>query len=264
MMRLLFILFTLLIVSNSFAQRIVSLVPSVTQTLQQLGADSKVVARTSMCPTAQNGKTVVVGDVLTVNVEQIVAMSPTAIITMGFTRPEVIKKLKHLKLNVVELQTPSTFEEMCEQTLLLGKLADCEQDARHYISEQKKKLQEFENHKNKGYKYFFQVGTKPLWGASPKMYLTDLIQKIGGTNIVNFGNGSVSREYVVASNPNVIVMTTMGGLWKEEKEVWRKLCKNAIVIVVDEDVAGCPTPQNFCTTIEKIFVNDEYNKLINR
>lgn len=238
---------------HSEAQRIVSLVPSVTQTLQQLGADSKVVARTSLCPVAQNGQTVIVGDVLTVNVEKIVAMKPTAVVTMGFTRQEVITKLKKMGVNVVEMHTPISFDEMCEQTLYLAELANCREKAVNLIAEQRARiitLQKDMSHSNLS--VFFQVGTKPLWGAYPQMYIDDMISKMGGRNIVVSGNGSVSREFVVAANPNVIVMTTMGGLWKDEVDIWKKVCSSAVIVVVDEDKAGCPTPINFVDTMEKI------------
>ncbi len=248
----------------SSAQRIVSLVPSVTQTLQQIGADDRVVARTTLCPVAIKGQNVVVGDVLTVNVEKIVAMKPTAIVTMGFTSEEVITKLRKLGLKVVTLQTPSTFDEMCEQTIELGRLAKCEEAAKRYIKEVKDSVAYISKSiKQKDYKCFFQVGTKPLWGAYPQMYLDDMIGKMGGINIVNMGNGSVSREKVVASQPDVIVMTTMGGLWREESDMWRKLCKKTTLIVVDENEAGCPTPLNFYKTMKKILSDKFFVEFIN-
>lgn len=265
MTKILLLLFFATFSLCSVAQRIVSLVPSVTQTLQQIGADDKVVARTSLCPPATNGKTIVVGDVLTVNVEKIVAMQPSAVVTMGFTSQEVITKLQKLGVKVVSFHTPISFDEMCAQTIELGELAKCEYAAKKYVNALKDSVAYISKGvKQNDYKCFFQVGTKPLWGAYPNMYLDDMIKRIGGKNIVDFGNGSISREKVVASQPTLIVMTTMGGLWREEKESWRKLCKDVLIIVIDENIAGCPTPLNFYETMKKILSDNSFAEFNNR
>ena len=56
----------------SSAIRIVSLSPSITYNLQQMGADSCIVGRTSFCPLPQEGNSSeIVGNVLEVNLEKI-------------------------------------------------------------------------------------------------------------------------------------------------------------------------------------------------
>lgn len=233
------------------AQRIVSLVPSVTQTLKQMGADDKVVARTSYCPKSESGETVVVGDVLSVNVEKIVSMRPTAVVTMGFTKPEVIEKLRKMKVNVVELTTPSTFEEMCGQTLKLGELAGCEESAEKIVEKARIRLEGKEKIESEGKKMFIEIGVRPLWGASPKTYQDEMIRKMGYVNVVDKGNGSISREALYAAKPDVVVVALSSEMAADEVRSWKSV-KGVKVAVTNDDKMNCPTPLNYVDVLEDI------------
>ncbi|MCQ2230051.1 MAG: helical backbone metal receptor [Bacteroidales bacterium] len=234
------------------AQRVVSLVPSVTQTYMQLGADSYVVARTSYCPPSSNGGSVIVGDAMSVNVEKILAVKPDVVITMELTKPEVIAKLKSFGVDVLELNTPRSFDEICSQTVILARYVGMEETAVRLVSEEKKKVESVARKQLLDKKAFFEIGVKPLWGAVSGTFLDDMLAMLGLDNVVKEGNGSVSREYVVSAKPQYIVMSSLYGQAEEEKSVWRRLLPTAKVVVVDEDTACCPTPSNFRIVISSI------------
>lgn len=265
-MKLIALSFILLINISINAQRIVSLVPSVTATLQQLNADNVVVGRTSYCPASLSGDNVTVGDVMTVNVEKIVALRPDAVITMGFTKPEVIAKLKSLNIKVVQFHTPVSFEEICSQTIEIGKLAGCYKNAVDVVNDARRSVNSFrqanfDSNKPKA-KMFFQIGANPLWAVSPETYLDEMISIVGCQNIVTSGNGSVSRESVVRTRPDIIVITTINkesNICNNEIKEWRKFGFDNFV-VVDENVACCPTPLNFISTLS-VLVNN-YNGIV--
>lgn len=234
------------------AQRIVSLVPSVTHTLAQIGCDAMVVGRTSYCPKSIDGSSVVVGDVLTVSTEAIIALRPDAVVTMSFTSQATIEKLRSLGINVVELSTPMTFNEICSQTLQLSQLVGREAEARQFIATEQLRVDSLRNvvQQQRG-KAFFQIGTRPLFGVAANSFMNDLLVFAGLTNILTDDNGMCSREMVVAANPNVLILTTMGGLATDEIHQWNSLLQSRI-IVVDENQACCPTPLFFRQTLESI------------
>lgn len=233
------------------AQRIVSLVPSVTHTLAQIGCDEMVVGRTSYCPKSIDGSSVIIGDVLTVSTEAIIALQPDAVITMSFTSPATIEKLRSLGINVVELSTPSTFSEICSQTMQLLQLVNHEAIARQFIATEQHRVDSLRNIAQQHGTAFFQIGTKPLFGVTTDSFMNDLLSFVGLSNILTDNNGMCSREMVVAANPNVLILTTMGGLSGDEKREWNKLLQSTI-IVVDENKACCPTPLFFRQTLESI------------
>jgi len=236
----------------SYAQRVASLVPSVTQTFMQLGADSLVVARTSYCPASAYGNSIVVGDAMSVNVERIVSVKPDYVITMGMTRPEVIAKLKSFNIKVVEMDTPKSFDEICSQTIQLAKLVGCEDVAKRLVAAERNAVDSIRGKVPLEGGSIFEIGIKPLWVAIPGTYLDDMLKMMGLENVVIQGNGSISREYVVNASPAYIIMSSLYGNAESEKSLWARLLPSAKVAVVDENTACCPTPSNFRVTLQTI------------
>lgn len=245
---ILVVFFALVCVVDVLSQRIVSLAPSVTQTLVQIGVGDRVVGRTSYCPQLEHA--VVVGDAISFNVEAIYALQPDIVIAMSFAPPETVAKLVSLGVNVQSFVSPSSFEEICSQTIQIGKLVNAFDAASSLVVKEREKVRLLQTNKKRG-KMFFQIGTKPVWGVSPSLYMNDLITMSGYENILTEGNGLSSREFVAASNPDVIVMTTMGGMASDEQRLWQSLVSSR-VIIVDDNVASCPTPTNFRLTLEDI------------
>ncbi len=250
-------LYALLFTLNVDAQRIVSLVPSVTYTLKQIGADDKVVGRTSYCP--QREGSIVIGDVLNINLEAITALKPDVVFCMYFTKPQTVEHLKRLGIRVVTLNTPHNFDEICSQTLSMAKEAKCVETATKIIEREHFMVDSITKNINKKLrKMLFQVGTRPLFAVTKDYYLDEIITRVGCSNICADVSGGCSREFVVRMKPDFIVLTTMGGLAADEEKEWRKLLK-AHCLVVDENEAGCPTPTFYRQTLEKIanFVNSK-------
>ena len=244
------IILTLALATETTAQRIVSLSPSVTYTLKQIGADNKVVGRTNYCP--QNDKSTIIGDVLSINIETIIALKPDVVFCMQFTKPQTVAQLKNLGIRVVTLDTPHNFEEICRQTLDIACEAKCLDEATKLVERERIAVDSIcaKAKKNAG-KMLFQVGTRPLFAVTKDYYLNEIIERVGCTNICTEISGGCSREFVVRENPNFIIITTMGGLAADEVKEWNKLLK-ARCLIVNEDEAGCPTPTFYRQTLEKI------------
>ncbi len=257
MLRLSFLTLLFFLVSLLPAQRIVSLVPSVTYNLLSLEADADIVGRTTYCPGARPDQSNVVGSVIDVNIEKIVALKPDVVFAMELTSINVINSLRNLGLKVVVYPTPRSFDEICMQLEDMGKMTNRIEKAKAIVAAERKRLNEIvASVKGRAsYNMFFEIGAKPLFGVLPGTYMNEYITLLGGNNILGAGKGgSVSREHVLKSRPDVIIISDMGIVGEEEARQWRVFrqlpaVKNNRIVIVDADESCCPTPHFFTKTL---------------
>ena len=82
----------------------------------------------------------------------------------------------------------------------------------------------------------------------------------GGINIAaEARSGLYSREKVVAQNPDVIIVVSMGVAANQEKKVWQKFrnlsaVNNDRIYILDPDKVCSPTPPGFVETLKEIFL----------
>lgn len=254
MLRLLLSSLLILLLCDATAQRIVSLMPSATYIAAQIGADANVVGRTAYCPAPSSGVTSrVVGDVMTVNVEAIVALRPDVVIASNFTQQSVINRLKALKIKLVTLSTPKSFDEICSQTVEIGQLTNHLQQAQSVCHEQSNAIDSIAANVSwsRGKSAYVQVGARPLWGATPDYYINELLSRLAMRNVLNLGEGGTSREEVTLRHPDVVIISSLGGLASEEQAAWQKATK-AKTVIVNENELSCPTPLFFRLALEKV------------
>lgn len=257
MIRLLLTILLCIPLSLSAQKRIVSLSPSITYNLVQIGADDLVVGRTSYCPKSK--KSVVVGDVLTVNIEKIFALKPDVVLTMSFTSQQTIASLRKLGINVVEMDNPKGFDDVCSQTIQFGKMADMEANAISLVKSQRNRIKNIcSKINNNASTIFFQIGAKPIFPVITGTFMNEYVTMLGFRNIVtDYKGGGLSREFVVKSDPDYILITTMSGVGVSEKCEWEKFSNMKAVAqkhiyIVNDDEACCPSPIFFCNTLERI------------
>ena len=80
--------FLILCIATLSAQnhkRIISLAPSLTQSLYYLGAQDKLVGRTSYCVAAENDNVPIVASAIKLNTEKAIAMKPDLVLVLGLT-----------------------------------------------------------------------------------------------------------------------------------------------------------------------------------
>lgn len=228
-------------------QRVVSLSPSVTELICDIGGEALLVGRTSYC---RELKVDVVGDVLNVNTEKILALKPDVVIAVGFLKVSVAEKLRKLGLRVVVYDTPRSFDAICEQAEEIGRIVGLGEAVIQMVSSERERVSILRKGiKRQGKTMFFQVGVRPLFSVVPNTYMQEFIDYVGCRNISDVS--MPSREYVISQRPDYVVMTSMGGLYKEEVEIWRRLT-NARVMVVSDEVACCPTPKCYRMTLEEM------------
>ncbi len=241
-------------------KRIVSLVPWVTKSLYLMGEQSRLVGCTSFCPVVASDHIPVVANAMNVNLERILTLKPDAVIASSLNSPETIDNLKKLGIKVVFQPYPKSFEEICAYFIQIGDLVGQGVKASQIADQQKARLAKLKAGipSGKNPNIFIQIGAKPLFCAVPGTFMDDFIRFSGGKNIASeLKLGSVTREYVLKQNPDVIFIVTMGIMAHEEKDTWLSYSslsasKSKKIFILDADQTCSPTPILFVDALEEI------------
>ncbi len=253
--------FSLALAAEKYPSRIISLGPSITESLYLLGEGERIIAVTTYClRPIEAGKKEKIGTVRESNVEKIISLQPDLVITTSLTNMRAIAKLRKTGIKVVIFAEPKNYVNLCEQFTELAALVGKEDAATRIITEADTRINALKE-KVRGLSLptvFVQVGSKPLFAATGNTFINDFIVFAGARNIaLNAANGLYSREEVLSRNPEVILIVTMGISGEREKGIWEKYktldaVQNKRIYFIDSDKICSPTPLGFAETLEEI------------
>ncbi len=241
------------------APRIVSLVPSVTDQIYDLGCDSLLVGCTTYCTEAIADSVPVVGSAVQTNLELLIAQRPTLVFASDFTAPQTISALENAGIEVVQLTNPASYDAIQEQYRQIATLVGASNRAESQLAEINQRvdwLKQLNAARPWHPRAFMQIAFDPLFGASTSTYMNDLITFSGCTNIVTVaGNGQLSLEYVVEQDPEVLFLITNHGSESGSEESWHKLrsvtaVQQGIYCPLPGEVVSQPTPQHFVEALQ--------------
>ena len=248
------------------AYRVISLAPSITESLYLIGAQDKLVGCTSFCTQAIADGKQQVGSTVDVNIEKILKLKPDLVLAMLLTKPQDIETMRRLGIKVEVIPTPKNFNEICNQTIQIAKLTGNENAAREIVQKTKNEVDSLKlkcRKQPEKPKIFFQLGSNPIFTVLENTFMNDFILLCNCENIANgLTKGSLTRESVLLKNPDVIIVATMGGFGAEEKKIWKSYkglnaAKNNKIFLIDSETACSPTPVNFAKAFADVvkFVN---------
>jgi len=197
-------------------QRIVSLAPSVTETVFALGLGDRLVGVSVYCdypPEAQRIDRV--GTFLTPNVEAIVAKRPDVIIAVPSPGNQSgVEALRRLGVRVV-LIDPNTLQEIKDSIVTIGRELDHESEARSLVARIEARMASVRARVADAAErsVLMVVGQTPLIAVGPGTFQDELIRQARGRNLAVQAGGSwphLSLEFAIAAAPEVIIDTTMG------------------------------------------------------
>jgi iron complex transport system substrate-binding protein len=225
-----------------------------------MGEQSRLVGCTNYCPVEVSDDIPVVASAMSVNIEKTLLLKPDLVIASSLTKPETIDNLKRLGIRVVFQPYPKSFEEICSNFIQIGELVGQGVKAKSIVSQQNGRLAKLKASVTSGKnpKIFIQIGAKPLFCAVPDTFMDDFIKFSGGKNIAEaLKLGSITREYVLKQNPDIIFIVTMGIVAEEEKDTWLgyptlSASKGKKVFILDADKTCSPTPILFLDALEEM------------
>ncbi|HJQ69813.1 MAG TPA: cobalamin-binding protein [Blastocatellia bacterium] len=197
---------------NSDPQRIISLAPSVTETLFALGLADRVVGVTSYCdypPEAASKERV--GDTMRPSLEKIIALKPDLVIASTASQLEqFVQRLDDLGVPIY-VSNPRLLDDVLSSTERIGEITGVKQRSlelsralRDRIEAIQRRVAALEKPK-----VLFILGTEPLITVGKTSFVTDMISRAGGASIaadVNEDYPQYSLETAVAKQPEVIFL----------------------------------------------------------
>ena len=191
-------------------QRIVSLLPSLTETVCALGQCKKLVGvdRYSSWPESVN-KLPRMGGGIDPSIESVVAARPD-IVLMG-TSARGAERLTALGLTVLALE-PRTHADVQRTIQIIGKALDVpDKDAAQVWLDIQSSLEasaQLVPSASKGKRIYFEVSRAP-YGASESSFIGETLQRLGVQNILPGSLGpfpKVNPEFVVRAQPDIIMV----------------------------------------------------------
>ncbi|HYK90627.1 MAG TPA: cobalamin-binding protein [Acidobacteriota bacterium] len=192
-------------------QRIISLAPSVTETLFLLGAGDRVIGVTTNCDWPDSAKSrAKIGDLLNPNYELILAAKPDLIIasTAGNDRTAVLR-LSDLGLPVY-VTAPRSVEKIFETVENIGRIADCAGRGEQLVAQMKARLDGIRR-RLAGLpptRAFFITWFDPLLSPGKSTFETDVLRHANVDSItanIDEFYPRYSLEQVLARDPDVII-----------------------------------------------------------
>ena len=193
-------------------ERIISLVPSITETLYALGLGEKIAGDTDYCDfPADATKKPHVGAVQNPSIEKIVALKPDLVLgSPEGNRREVIDQLARVGIPLYGV-SDHDLHDVLKSIRDLGELLGAQNQAAALDSGLEHRVQAIQE-QVKGQpkpRVLFVTWYQPLITIGPDSFVADVIRRAGGVSISDDLSGEwprLSLEAVLARHPDVILM----------------------------------------------------------
>jgi iron complex transport system substrate-binding protein len=244
------------VVLSAPPQRIVSLVPSVTEILYALGAEDRLVGVTTFCdfPPAAQAKPKV-GGMVNPSLETIASLRPDLVlVTTGGNRESTIQQLVELGVPTYIVR-PQNFSGVLESITRIGRLIGQEERTSRIVGELRHRadrvLEATRDRPRPSVLYL--VWADPVIVPGRDTLITDLIRMAGGASVS--GNERIdwprlSLEQVVVKAPEVIVVATHSAAhvedtlkrWRDQK-ILLPVFRTGRVHAIDGNLVHRPGPR---------------------
>ncbi len=236
--------------------RIISLSPTNTEILFDIGAGDRVVGVTEYCNYPEEAKEKpVIGGVSTVSIEKVVALDPDLVLGDELNGKETFGRLEELNITVVGLN-PVNISEIMDDIMLVGRITGEETNATALIANMTQRMEEIKN-KTRDVKRptVAQVTWHdPIWVAGGGTVQNELIKIAGGENAFSDIKDwdTVSLEEFIDRNPDVIIVSVGHGvvgmqsydyILSEERLKEVNAVKNDRVYAIDADIISRAGPR---------------------
>lgn len=244
--------------------RIVSLTPSITESLYILGKGENVVGITTFCRRISKTQKII-GTYLEPNMEEIVKLAADFVfISKEGTRKEVVDELKKFGIKVVVFEPINSFLDVKNQLIEIANILNKKDVAIKIIKEYESKIQRIKPSTYK--KVLCVISLQPIIVASNNSYIGEIIKYAGGENVIYTSQlkyPQISIEELIRLNPEVIILPDMGMNEKGIKNFFLQYktisaVKNNQVYILPSDILCQPNIKNFYISVEKI------NKILNK
>ena len=203
------------IVIDAPPARIVSLAPSITESLYAIGAGDLLVGRTDFCdyPEEATALPSVGGfDASTISVETVLALEPDLVIGGSIYQADLAESLSTAGIPVFIME-PQSVEEIMISLQMLGKVTNHAGDADALVADMQNRIAAVAQTvdaipQDERPSVFYEVWADPYMTTSNQTYIGELIAMAGGVNIfadLKEDYPAISAEEIIAKDPQIIL-----------------------------------------------------------
>lgn len=217
---------------------VVSLVPSHTELLIDLGLKDKLKGRTKFCihPQEQVKNIPIVGGTKTIHFDKIDQIKPDLIVCNKEenNKKDVYKLAENYPVWVSDIKT---FEDSCKMIQAMAALFDTQSIAEHIIIQSKEAIQNLKQ--TKSIKAAYLIWRKPYMTVGSDTYIHHMMSQLGFQNVFSNQNRypEVTIEDLRAANPDAILLSSEPyPFTKRQKIELEKRFPNTNILLVDGEV----------------------------
>jgi iron complex transport system substrate-binding protein len=235
--------------------RVVSLAPSVTESLFAIGLNQEIVGVTQFCdyPPEAKGRPKV--SYANPNVESIVALKPGLVVaSREFIRTDLLSKLEQLKIPVFVLEAKA-IEDIPLHIQTLGRMFDRSLMANHVATDMRQRMAAVKARVSPlpRPRLLYAINSEPLITVGPGSFIHQMIEMAGGSNVAAGAAAPYPRlnmEAVIKEDPEIILFASGSneGVSEEEQQQWRRwsmisAVKQGRLYTISTDLLNRPGPR---------------------
>jgi iron complex transport system substrate-binding protein len=218
--------------------RIISLAPNLTEILFELGLGDQLVGVTSYCthpPEALEKEKV--GDFINPNLEKIVSLKPDLVVSEHWPSSKTVPRLREFGLQVTEVISPRSFEEIYQVIREIGETVNRSQGAEGLIHKMKERLEAIEAKASTlapSPSVYVEIDL-PSWTIGKQSFITEALRLCGAHSLfedVDKRSFQASKEMIVDRNPDFILAYAVDAPAISHRPGWAdiKAVKNGRII----------------------------------
>lgn len=194
-------------------ERIVSVAPSITETIYAIEAEELLVGRTDYCDyPAEVSMVESVGTLTEPNIEKIVELEADLVIASTHFSDDVYEKLNELDIQVIVLNPNDSFEGVFSVIDALGEITDASSEAENLIEEMRASIEDVKGKVNgrtaPNVYYVVGYGEFGDYTAGGGTFISEMIELANGRNIADDVEGwSYSLEKIVEHDPDMLIVS---------------------------------------------------------
>lgn len=194
---------------------IVTMAPSMTETIYALGLGDKMVGRTSYCNYPEAALSVAdIGSLREPNLEAIIALNPDLILMSTHASEEVLAKFEEAGLTVAVLIAQENFDGVYEIINQTGLIFNIEEASQTFVASMQAEvtsvLEAVKDVEKKSVYYVVGFGEYGDYTATGDTFIHDMLEMAGGTNIAADGESwSYNLESIIEKDPEILICSEL-------------------------------------------------------
>ncbi|WP_194746430.1 ABC transporter substrate-binding protein [Staphylococcus chromogenes] len=245
--------------TNKVPNRIISLIPSNTEILYELGLGDHVVGVSAVDDYPKEVRHKTQFDAMKLNKEALIKAQPDLILaheSQKASQEKVLKSLENSGIKVVYVKDAQSLNEMYQSFEQIGQATNKEKEAQTLVKETKANVEKVVNKaksRKEQPKVFIEIASEPeIYTVGKQTFMNDMLTKLKAKNVFDDHKGwpTVSKEDIIKKNPDVM-LTTSGISTKEYQSLVQQrsgfedinAVKKQRVEALNDDLLSRPGPR---------------------